>query len=163
MAHAQIIYKFRRHSFTCLGILKRKIRSLSLPLSITIILMDIIKYNKGLIEEWDRKECFNKLGLLLLCTWREIVKRFVQCYTFMDSSSLKRGTITYKTSVRNYLYSLLGNPQERISDGSTVLWNTRSYRPNDIVSHPRIPEFSASPLWERNFSYFIVIFTIWFV
>jgi len=139
-----------------MGILKKKIRSLSLPLSIALILMHIIIYNKGLIEEWDKKKCFNKLGLLLLRIWRGDCKTFRPMSCFMNSSSLKRGPIGSETSVRNYHCSLRSNPEERISEGSTVLWNTRSYRPNNIVSYSRILEFSASPLSGPNRSYFIV-------
>jgi len=90
----------------------------------------------------------------------KLVKRFVPCYAFMESSSLKRGLIGSETSVRNYHYLLHYNPEERISKGSTVLSNTRRYRPNDTMSHPRILEFSALPLEEPNLSYFIVIFII---
>jgi hypothetical protein len=76
-----------------------------------------------------------------------IVKRFVQCHAFKDSAPLKRGPIGSETSVRNYRYSLRSKPEERISEGSsTVLTNTRSYRPNDTVSHARILKFSASTL-----------------
>jgi len=64
----------------------------------------------------------------------KLVKRFVPCYAFMESSSLKRGLIGSETSVRNYHYLLRYNPEERISEGSTVLSNTRRYRPNDITS-----------------------------
>ena len=74
----------------------------------------------------------------------------------MDSSSLKKGPIGSETSVRIYQCSLRSNPEEPISEGGTVLWNTRSYRPNDTVSHSRILEFSASPLSDPNRSYFIV-------
>ena len=117
-----------------MGILKRKIRSLSLPLTIALILMHIIKYNKGLIEKWDRKKCFNKLGLQLLCTWSEDCKTFCPMSHFMDSFFLKGGPIGSETSVRIYHYSLRTNPEERISEGGTVLWNTGSYWPNDTVS-----------------------------
>jgi hypothetical protein len=139
----------KKFSHMPVGNLKWKIRSLSLPLSIALILMHIIIYNKSLMEEWDRKKCF-----------KEIVKRFVQCHGSMNSS-LKRGPIgCSETSVRNYRYSLCTNPGEHISEGTVVLWNTRIYWPNDTVSHPRILEFSVSPLWETKFSYFIVILII---
>ena len=49
---AHIVYKFRKKFFYVpMGILKIRIRSLSLPLSIALILMYIIIYNKGLVEE----------------------------------------------------------------------------------------------------------------
>jgi hypothetical protein len=88
----------------------------------------------------------------------EIVKCFVQGQVFLNSWSLKRGPIGSETSVRNYHYSLCSNPEKRSYDGNTVLWNTRSYRPYNTVSHPRILEFLVSPLWEPNFSYFVGIF-----
>ena len=129
--------------------------------SIACILMHITIYNKGLIEEWGKKACFYMLELYYFK--EKIVKHFIQCHTFMDSSSLKKGPIGSEMSGRKYHYSLRSNPEERIFGGSTVLWNTGSYRPNDTVWHPRILIFSASPLWEPNLSYFIVIFIIWFV
>jgi len=92
--------------------------------------------------------------LELYCFKEKIVKRFIQCHTFIDSSSLKRGPIGSETSGRKYHYSLCSNPEERISGGSTVLWNTRSYRPNDIMSHPRLLIFSVSPLWEPNLVFY---------
>jgi len=85
----------------------------------------------------------------------KFVKRFVQCHAFMVSSSMKRGLVGFETSVSNYHYSLRSNPEQRICEGITVLCNTGNYRPNDTVSHPRIPKFSASPMWEPNLSYFI--------
>jgi hypothetical protein len=96
----------------------------------------------------------NEIGKNVSINWpsyffvfeEKIVKRFVQCHAFMDSSSLKSGPIGSETSVRNYRYLLRSNPEERIAEGSTVLRNTRSYRPNDTVSHPRILKFSSSPL-----------------
>jgi len=55
---------------------------------------------------------------------KKIVKLFVQCQVFMDSSSRKRGPIGSKMSVRNYHYSLRSDPEERNYEVSTVLWNT---------------------------------------
>jgi len=134
-----------------MGILKRKIRSLNLPRRIALILMRIIIYNKVLIEEWVKNKYFNQLELLLLRIWREIVKRFVQCQAFMDSSFPKRGPICSEMSVRNYQYSLRSNPEYRIYEGSTVLWNSRSYRPNDTVSQN--VQFSV----KHNDSLFLII------
>ena len=91
--------------------------------------------------------------------FEEIVKRFVQGHVFFNSWFFKRGPIVCsETSVRNYHYSLCNNIEVRSSEGSRVLWNTRSYQLDDTASHPRILKFSASPLWEQNLSYFRVAF-----
>jgi len=41
----------KKFFYVPMGILKRKIRSLNLPRRIALILMRVIIYNKGLIEE----------------------------------------------------------------------------------------------------------------
>ena len=146
-----------------MGIFKRKIRSMNLSRRIALIPVRIIIYNKGLTEEWDKKKCFNQLELLLLRIWREDCKTFCRMSSLYGFLLPKRGPIGSETSVRNDYYSLCSSPEERISEGSIILWNTRSYRPNDTMSRPRILEFSSSPLWEPNLSYFIFIFIIFFV
>ena len=74
----------------------------------------------------------------------KVVKRFVHCHAFMDSSSLKIGPIRSETLVVNYRYLLRTDPEERTSEGSTVLWHTGSYRPNDSVASKNAEIFSAT-------------------
>jgi hypothetical protein len=93
-SRAQIVYKFRRNSLMCLWeFWREKKRSLSLPKCIALILMCIIVYNKGLIEEWDKKKCFSQLRLLLLRIWREDCKMFCpmsRVYGFLPEEGTDR-------------------------------------------------------------------------
>ena len=75
----------------------------------------------------------------------KVVKHFVHCHAFMDSSSLKRGPIRSETLVVNYHYLLRTNPGERTSKGSTV-FGTPEATGQTTVSHLRMLKFSAPPL-----------------